>query len=70
ETSAFEAWKKEARELAERQEQITNASRDDLRKALIDSTRCFGMLREACTRPTEILRKSESRRHGRASPTQ
>ncbi|MDA9392517.1 hypothetical protein WN73_18445 [Bradyrhizobium sp. CCBAU 45394] len=36
ETSAIEAWKKEARELAERQEQITNASRDDLRKALIE----------------------------------
>ncbi|PDT64057.1 hypothetical protein CO683_40585 [Bradyrhizobium ottawaense] len=41
ETSAFDAWKKEARELAERQELITNASRDDLRKALIELDTLF-----------------------------
>ncbi|WP_409190643.1 hypothetical protein [Bradyrhizobium sp. RDM4] len=41
ETSVFDAWKKEARELAGRQELITNASRDDLRKALIELDALF-----------------------------
>ncbi|MDA9430238.1 hypothetical protein [Bradyrhizobium sp. CCBAU 51627] len=41
ETSAFEAWKKEARELAGRQELITHASRNELRKALIELDALF-----------------------------
>ncbi|MCK1543912.1 hypothetical protein IVB12_18560 [Bradyrhizobium sp. 179] len=41
ETSAFDAWKNGARELAERQELITNASRDELRKALIELDMLF-----------------------------
>lgn len=41
ETSAFDAWKNGARELAERQELITNASRDELRKALIELDMSF-----------------------------
>ncbi|WP_271595723.1 MULTISPECIES: hypothetical protein [unclassified Bradyrhizobium] len=41
ETSAFDAWKKEAWELAGRQELITNASRDDLRKALFELDTLF-----------------------------
>ncbi|WP_144441560.1 hypothetical protein [Bradyrhizobium sp. CCGE-LA001] len=40
-TSAFDAWKKGARELSDRQELITNASRDELRKALIELDTLF-----------------------------
>lgn len=41
ESSAFDVWKNGARELAERQELITNASRDELRKALIELDMLF-----------------------------
>lgn len=41
ETLAFDSWKNGARELAERQEVITNASRDELRQALIELDMLF-----------------------------